>query len=310
MTDRAIPGGAPRLRDARAILSIDFLKKLSAGVGAHHLPTFAAGLAYGAVFAILPMLALLVTLLGLFHAVDLVERAIEELQPVLPADVMDLVSTQLRAVAESSSDNAIGKGALISVAVALWGASGAMRRVMEALNVVHHIEETRPYVRKMLVSFVLAIGAIIFVAVSLVVVVVGGGVADRSFDVIGLGDGAAELWSSVRWLVLLALTWLAIAAAYRFAPAVRQRGGIATPGTFIATIGWLGFSAAFSWYVGRLGNFDAAWGAVAGIIVLLLYVQYAGLIILVGALIDVLLYDADRPASRVRRALHIPASKT
>jgi membrane protein len=69
------------------------------------------------------------------------------------------------------------------------------------------------------------------------------------------------------------------------------------------------FSVVFSWYVGGVGSVDATWGSVAGIIVLLLYLQYAGLIVLLGALIDVELYDANRTSSRLRRWLHAPPTR-
>jgi membrane protein len=108
---------------------------------------------------------------------------------------------------------------------------------------------------------------------------------------------------------MLVLAWAGIAGAYRFAPCTRQVGGLATPGTIFATVGWVLFSVAFSWYVGGVGSVDATWGSVAGIIVLLLYLQYAGLIVLLGALIDVELYDAHRSTSRVRRWLHAPPTR-
>jgi membrane protein len=83
-------------------------------------------------------------------------------------------------------------------------------------------------------------------------------------------------------------------------------GGLLTPGTLVATFGWVGFSALFSWYIGGIGDMSATWGSVAGIIVFLLYLQYTGLIVLLGALIDVQLWDQDHPPSRLRRWLHIP----
>lgn len=301
--------GAPRIADLRRVASVAFVKRLVAGIGAHHLQAYAAGLAYGAIFSLLPILALVVLLLGVFGAVDLVDRAVDELRPILPADALSLVDTQLSSIASNKGSGGFGVGAVVSALTALWGASGAMRRVMEALTVVHDAEETRPFVRKTLTSVVLAIGAIAFVVVSLVVIVVGGSVANTVFGIIGLGADAAALWNWVRWPALLVFTWLAIALLYRVAPAARQAGGIATPGTVVATLGWIAFSGAFSWYVSSLGSFSASWGAVAGVVVLLLYVQYAGLILLVGALVDVLLFDEERPASRVRRFLRMPASK-
>jgi membrane protein len=228
---------------------------------------------------------------------------------VLPDDATDLIDEQLTSVAATNDQGGFGIGAVVSALVALWGASGAMRRVMEALNVVHRSEETRSFGRKLIVSVTLAVGAIVIIVATLVVAVLGGEAASRVFEVIGLGEAAEDVWAIVRWPILLVLAWAGIAGAYRFAPATRQVGGLLTPGTIFATVGWVLFSVLFSWYVSGIGDMSAAWGSVAGVIVLLLYLQYAGLIVLLGALIDVELFDRGRPQSRLRRFLHVPPTK-
>lgn len=198
---------------------------------------------------------------------------------------------------------------IISALVALWGASGAMRRIMEALNVVHRAEESRSFVRKLAVSVVMALGAIVILVATLLVTVVGGDIASRVFEVADLGETAESVWLVLRWPVLLVLAWAGIAGAYRFAPCTRQVGGLLTPGTIFAVVGWVLFSLAFSWYVSGIGDMSATWGSVAGVIVFLLYLQYAGLIVLLGALIDVELFDRDQPTSRLRRWLRVPPTK-
>lgn len=302
--------GAPRPSELRELTSVALLRRIASHVGELHLPAYAAGLAYGAVFALMPTLALLVLLLGVFNATGLVARGMAELNAVLPADITDLIQEQLTAIASTDDAGSFGIGALVSALIALWGASGAMRRVMEALNVVHRVEETRSFLKRLLVSVVLAFGALAIIAATVIVMVVGGDAASRVFSVIGLGETAEFVWALIRWPVLVVLAWAGIASAYRFAPAARQVGGIATPGTFVATIGWVSFSALFSWYVGGIGDMSATWGSVAGIVMFLLYLQYAGLIVLVGALVDVELYDESRPNSRLRRLVRLQPSKS
>lgn len=284
--------GSLRAREIRNVADIGFLRQLLARIGELHLVAYAAGLAYGAVFALVPVIVLFVTLLGVFHADGFVARGMAELRGVLPADVSSLIQTQLTSVAKTRDAQSFGIGAFVSALVAIWGASGAMRRVMEALNVVHRATETRSFLRRLLVSVVMAVGAIVILVVTLFVSVVGGGVASSVFDVVGLGADAEFVWSLLRWPMLLVLAWAGIAGAYRFAPAARQVGWLLTPGTIVATSAWVLFSAVFSWYVGGIGNMSATWGSVAGVIVFLLYLQYAGLIVLVGALVDVELAKA------------------
>ncbi|MCB0880035.1 MAG: YihY/virulence factor BrkB family protein [Thermoleophilia bacterium] len=301
--------GRARSRDVVELADTGVIRTVASRIGELHLTTFAASLAYGAVFALVPTLALLVFLLGLFNAQDLVTRAVAQLGGALPADAVRLIDDQLQAVATTNQQGAFGIGVLVSTLVALWGASGAMRRMMEALNVVHRVEDARSFPVKVLVSILLAIGAIMTIGVTVAVMVLGDTAAQTVFGVLGIA-GAQDAWSAIRWPLLVAIAWLGIAAAYRFAPAHRRCGGFATPGTILATLGWVGFSLLFSWYVGNIGNFDAKWGSVAGVIVFLLYLQYTALIVLVGALVDVVLWDQDHPASRWRRMLRSIRSGT
>jgi len=293
----------PPLARTRELADIGFLRGLVERMGALHLQAYAASLAYGAVFALVPTLALMVLLLGAFNGVGLVERSMSELRGVLPADALAVVETQLTSVAETNSSGGYGIGAIVSAAVALYGASGAMRRIMEALNVVNGVEEDRSFVRKLVTSVVLAIGAVVVVVATLVIMVVGGDAARTVFDVIGLGDSAATVWAWMRWPLLVVLVWAGVAALYRYAPVQCRVGGFTTPGTLLATGSWIGFSVLFSWYVGGIGSVSATWGAVAGLVVFLLYLQYVALIVLLGALVDVQLGVRPGLVHRLRSRL-------
>lgn len=278
---------APKLGDLRELGRMSFLKQLAAGIGEHHLTAYAAALAYGAVFAIVPLIAALVSLLGIFHATDLVNRAIDELRGAVPADVLSLLRTQLEQVTMTDHAGALGWGAIIAVLVAIWGVSGAMRRMMEALNVVEGSgPDPRGKVRQYLVSIALAVGAVLLIIAALLVIVVGGGLADRIFGVIGLGSTAATAWSVVRWPAFLLVALVGIGLLYRYAAGTRTHDNVITPGAIFGTVGWVAFTGIFSLYVRLAGSFGAAWGAVAGVIVFLLYAQYTGTILLIGALLD------------------------
>lgn len=277
-----------------------FVGRIVELIGQRHLTAFAAALAYGAVFATVPILVLLFLILGAFDAVGFVARALDELRPVIPKDMFALLEEDLLAAAESASGRSLGAGAVVTALIALWGASGAMRRMMDALNVVNECEETRSFVHRMVLSIVLAVGALALLTISLMTIVVGGDVAARVFAVLGLGSSAEEMWALIRWPLMGIAAWLGIAGLYRLAPAQRRADGFSTIGTIVAVVGWMVFSAGFSWYVGAVAKFGSTWGAVAGLIVFLLYLQYAGLIVLVGALVNVVRTDRRASATQPR----------
>lgn len=263
--------------------------------GENHLMAFSSALAYGAIFGLAPILVLIVLSLGVFGAEDLVLRAISELRPVLPAPILDILETQLTRLVQTEQSSALGVGIAVSALLAIWGASGGMRRLIEALNAINRVEEHRGMLPRIGLSIVLALGEIVLVVISLAVVVIGGDAAERVFAVVGLGTEAAHLWDSMRWPALLVVLWIGIVLVYRLGPDQRKIDRIITPGTVIAASGWAIFTAGFSFYVGAADLFSA-WGAIAGALILLLYLQYVSLIILLGAQVDVIL--ATRSSSQ------------
>jgi membrane protein len=256
----------------------------------NHLLAFSGALAYGTVFALAPILVLIVLSLGVFGAEDLVLRAITELRPLLPAQMLDLLETQLTKLVQTDQSAELGTGLAISALVAIWGASGGMRRMIEALNAINRVEERRRAISRLGLSVILALGEIVLVVLSLAVVVIGDDVAERVFAVVGLGSEAAEIWDTVRWPVLVVFLWIGIVLVYRIGPDQRKIDRVITPGTVIAAGGWALFTAGFSFYVGAADLFSA-WGAIAGALILLLYLQYVSLIILLGAQIDVIIAE-------------------
>ena len=260
---------------------VQFLKRTFKEVGEDHLAAFAGNLTYKALFALFPFAVFLLSLLGLFGSEELLTDLLDQARAVLPAAAAEFLSTQLIDIARSNAATTFTWGALISIALALWGVSGAFRSVMEAMNVVYEVDEDRPAWKVYLISILLSLGVAALLISALVLVVFGYQIGAAVAEAVGLGTVFGIVWNIARWPVLLAVVLFAFALVYYFAPNVEQRFRWVSPGSLVAVVLWLLFSLAFSLYVNN-SSLGATYGSLASVAILMLYIYYSSLIVLVG----------------------------
>jgi membrane protein len=117
---------------------------------------------------------------------------------------------------------------------------------------------------------------------ALVLVVFGVQIANAVANAAGLGSVFEQVWTIAQWPILLFFVLFAFALIY-YAPDVEQRFRWISPGAIFAVVVWLLFSLAFSFYVNNFGSYNATYGSLAGVMILLLYMYYSAFIMLVGA---------------------------
>ena len=247
-----------------------------------NVPLLAAGVAFYAFLALFPTLIAAVTLYGLVADPAQVEEQIATISDTLPQDAASLISTQLRDIASSSS-SALGWGLLASLAGALFSASGGVQNLIKAVNIAYDEEETRGFLKLRGLALLLTLGAIVFIVVSVGLIAVLPVVLEST----GLGGAATIGVQVLRWVGLVAFVLLALAIVYRYAPdRDNPKFRWVGLGSIVATLMWVIGSLAFSLYVSNFGSYGKTYGALAGVVVLLLWLWLTSLIILVGAEIN------------------------
>ncbi len=262
---------------------VELLKRTAKEVGDDHLAAFAGNLTYKTLFALFPTFVFLLSLLGLFGAPNLLQDLVNQARGVLPAEAVSLIEDQLLGIAGERAPAAFTTGAIVSILLALWGVSGGFRSVMEAMNVMYEVEEERSFVKQVLISLLLFFGVTALLLFALGLIVFGPEIGGAVADAVGLGGVFQLVWNIVQWPVLILLVTLAFALIYYLAPDAEQRFRFVSPGSIVAVVLWLLFSLAFSVYVERSGSFNATYGSLAGIVILMLYIYYSSFIMLVGA---------------------------
>lgn len=246
---------------------------------ADQVPLLGAGVAFFAFLALFPALIALVTLYGLFADPGVIANQVNSLS-ALPAEVRQLIVDQIN----NQNRSSLGWSAAISIAVALFSASGGVNQLMIAINVAYDEEPKRSVVKHRLIALGLTAGAIVFIVVLLGLVAVVPPVLGQLF---GDSPVVRVALSALRWVLVVVLVAAALAVLYRVAPD-RDSPKIrwVSVGAAIATLLWLLASIGLSVYVSTFGNYAKTYGVFAAVIVLLLWLWIASYAVLLGAEIN------------------------
>ncbi|MFC5949193.1 YihY/virulence factor BrkB family protein [Pseudonocardia lutea] len=261
---------------------LQVVKRAWAEAKADNVPILAGGVAFFAFLALFPAMIAALTLYGLVADPAQVAAQVNDLAAALPETARPIITDQLNAVA-GSSDRALGIGLIVSLLAALWSASGGTMNLIKATNLAYDEDETRGFLKLRGTALALTLGAVVFVllAVALVAVV------PPVFDALGLGGIALVVAQIVRWALLVALVVGALAVVYRVAPdRDSPRFTWVSVGALVATLLWIIGSVAFSLYVNNFGSYNKTYGALAGVIVLMLWLYLTSYIVLLGAEIN------------------------
>ena len=239
----------------------------------------AAQLSYYILLALFPMLLVLTALMGVFSVENYMPELMSYLRQVLPNDALSMVERFLKQVAEGSGTNILSLGGL----GALWASSSGMTAIMDALNVVYGVKtDSRPFWRVRLIAIVLTIGLAGFVILSLTLVLYGPSIGAWIADFVGLGWAFIVAWNLLQWPVVVGIMLLVVGAIYYVCPDIHQDWRWVSPGSAFAVAMWIVVSLGFKLYVDNYGNYNKVYGSIAGVIVLMLWLYWSGMVLLVG----------------------------
>jgi membrane protein len=249
-----------------------------------HLLQWAAALAFFAAVSIFPALLALVALLGIVGS-SAVQPLIENVGQLAPGTARDVALSALQTI-EAHSERA-GTTFAVSLAVALWSASGYVGAFIPAANVVWEVQEARPFWKRVAVRLALTLVLLVATAMTALAVVLTGPIAQQVGNVVGLGDAAVSVWGVAKWPFLALVVMLLLAVLYWASPNVQHPGWRwITPGSALAVLVWIVASLAFTFYVAHFGDYSAVYGSVGGVLVFLLWLWVTNVAFLLGAEFD------------------------
>lgn len=250
--------------------------------GQDRVMSVAAGVTYYALLALFPAIAALVSIYGLFADPTTIQNHLNALSGVLPAGALDVIREQVIRIA-SAGGGKLGLSFIVGLAISLWSANAGMKAVFDALNIVYDEEEKRSFVQLNLQSLAFTLGAVAFIIVAIVGIVV----LPIVLDFVGLGSGTEWLLSLIRWPVLLAAVVAGLAVLYRYGPSRdKAEWKWVTPGGILAAVLWLVASMLFSWYVANFGSYNETYGSLGAVIGFMTWIWLSSVVVLMGAEIN------------------------
>jgi membrane protein len=275
--------GSPKnfLLDMKSLLSIRALKAAVAEFQRDDALGLAAQLAFYLILALFPFLLVLVSLMGTFSSPGLAEQVLGYFREVTPEQVYGIIESYL---SDIIAGNRPAPGLFsVGLVIALWSASGAFAALINALNKAYDVEETRPFWKVRGIALLMTLGLSVMVMIGVLLLVAGPPIGRGIADLFGLGEVFTLVWNVVQWPVALSLMVFTVALLYYFAPDAGQPFRWITPGGLIGVLLWVLASVIFRFYVSNFGSYDATYGSIGAVIVLLLYLYISSLTILFGA---------------------------
>lgn len=246
----------------------------------------AAILAFYFVLAVFPAAIFVLSLLPSLSIPHLQQAMLDLLHQVLPAQSASFFDGAVRYAATEGRNGLLTFGLIFM----LWSGSTGVYVVMEQLNAIHGVKDRRPWWKARGIAMVLMLVFAALAIGSLSLVIFGGAAQGWVASLIGWSRALRIFFATLRWIVLMAALFLALAVAYKFGPDVNVRFRYLSPGN-VATASLVALaSVGFRLYVWKFGNYNATYGSLAAIIILMLWMYLAGISVLVGCEIDTLLH--------------------
>lgn len=244
-----------------------------------HCVGLAAQLAYYFLLALFPALLFLAAIAGYFPIQNAMNELLAIMGGVAPRALIELLAAQLQELERGKHAGL----AMLGIAGAVWSSSAAMAAIITALNHTYRVAEWRPWWKRRLVAIALTLALAVFASVSLFLIMAGSQVASLVAVWLGIGMVATPAWQVMRWPLAAVVIVLAIDLVYHFAPNRPQRWPWVTVGSVTATGLWILSSLVFRLYITQMGTYNVTYGAIGGVIVVLLWLYMSSLAILIGA---------------------------
>jgi membrane protein len=239
----------------------------------------AAQLSYYFFLALFPAILFVLALASFFPLANLTDDIGRAVGPFVSREVLELIQDQMRRLGNNDNGGLLTFG----VAIALWSSSSAIVSIIGALNRAYDIEEGRPWWKVRLSAIGLTLAVAGFFVIALGLVLGGATIAGSLGRMTGLGGMLEQIWLVAQWPLVFGLVVSAIGLIYYFGPDADQDWVWITPGAVVATLLWLIASLLFKLYIARFTDYNAAYGTVGGVIVIMLWFYVSSLAILAGA---------------------------
>ncbi len=262
--------------------------------------TWASALAYSWLFAIFPFLLFLLALLPYLPS-RTKDRAVESVRKVVYEEIPSTESADMiwnNVAPEKLVRENKRSVLLLGLGLALWSAAGGMAMTMSALDRCYDVERGRNVFKQRAIAVALTIVVIVLMVGIICLLPVATLV--KAWMTTRIPNHLILVFDIARWTLSVLFMVSVLALVYHFGPSVRQRFHWLTPGAAFCVVVWVTLAVAFRIYIERMGgkSYAKTYGAVGGVVILLLFFYIDAVVLLIGAEIN---SEIDFQVLQIRR---------
>lgn len=270
-----------------------FAKDLMKEIGRNNIFIGAAALAHYLMLSIFPAMIFLLSLLPYLPTPGLYQEIMGILDQALPGDTAKMFTGTVAEIVGEKRQGLLSIGALLTI----WAASNGMYATMQELNMTYGVPESRSFLRVRGTAVLLTIGFGFLVIGSFVLIMIGEWAQTWLATTFEWSAPLLGAFNFARWSIVLMALVLALAITYYFGPDVKQRFRFITPGSALGTLLIIVTSLGFKIYVENFGDYNATYGSLGAVIVLMVWLNLLGMIVLLGSEINALI-EGYNPAGK------------
>ncbi|RDW18622.1 YihY/virulence factor BrkB family protein [Oceanobacillus chungangensis] len=250
-----------------------------------NITLLAAAQAYYYLLAVFPLLIVCFAIIPYFN-IDAGE-VIQFIQSFVPGEFASMFEENIVSFIETP------RGGLLTVGIigAIWSASNGVNAFIKSSNEAYEVEETRSFIIVRLIAFGLTLGMILALIVAILLPVFGNIIVEFLSSYLGITNEMTLLLQIGRWVISIVVLSAFLLCLYRFAPNKKMPFKHIIPGAVSASILWQILTIGFSFYVSNFGNYSATYGSIGGIIVLMIWFFLTGIVLMIGASLNVLYHQ-------------------
>jgi membrane protein len=263
----------------------EFFRDLRGEIRDDNVANGAAALAYYLMLAIFPAMIFLLSLLPYLPIPNLQQAVMDVLHQALPGEAAQMFSGTVQEVLSKKKGGLLSFGALAT----LWAASSGLYAIMQQLNITYDVQEGRSFLKARATAVLLTLGFGVLVIGAFGLIVLGGQLQTWLTTSLGWTQPLLVLFAVVRWATVLVALIAAFATTYYFAPDVEQEFRFVSPGSILGVIVLIAASVVFKIYVTSFGKYSATYGGIGSVIILMLWLNITGFVLLLGSEINALI---------------------
>lgn len=252
-----------------------FIKGLFKGAIANR----AAAVAFNFFLAIFPFILFLFTLIPYIPIESFQETLFDLFREIIPPETFAMVEKTVFDIVMRQNTGLLSVSFLLTFIFSTNGISA----IMDGFNSTWHSIETKTWVQQRLAAIFLMIALFVMIVLAIVLITTGGIAINWLIDKeLIKGDWTITLLQTLRWVVILVLTFMSLSMLYYYAPAERKQYRFISPGSLLATVLFIVGTLSFNYYITNFSQYNALYGSIGTLIIFMLWLYFNALILLIG----------------------------